>query len=133
MRMSQATRDRLPSWCYLVRSNPSNLVGIFAHARLVRLDDGQPELRVRSTDLHRDITIKTVIVKDDVKVRLSSSIIPPDRDIAAVRITVQRGVFAKDHLVEDAGQSGRHLVAVDPVCVEILEVVEAVAGQIFHH
>ena len=67
----------------------ANLVRVFFHFGDVGINDGKPESCVVSTKLEVDVTIKTVIVEDDVEVvRVAAGVVGANGEITTVRVTV---------------------------------------------
>lgn len=126
------SRDRAGEQRELLVRDTGHLVCVLAHARLVCLDHRQPQLGVVAAQLARDLPVQAVIVEDDVEVVTPAVRVGADGDVAAVRIAVERGIVAEDHLVEDVCERCRDFVAVDSVAVEEVEVVGAPAGDEFH-
>lgn len=116
--------------------NVGDLLGVLAHALHVAVDDGEPHLGVGALQVARDVAVEAVVVEDDVEVVAAAQAAPglvlADGEVAAVGVAVQGCVVAEDHFVEDTGEAGGDFVAVDAVGVEVLEVVQAVAGYPLH-
>ncbi len=127
-----APRDGAGEEGEFVVGDAGDFVGVLSHARLVGVDNGEPELGVVPLELLRDLAVQAVVVEDDVEVRFPAGGVFPDGDVAAVRVAVEWGTLAEDHLVENAGQRCGYLVPVYAVGVDVFEIVRPVTGEVFH-
>lgn len=99
----------------LVVAHAGDLLGVLAHARLVGVDDRQPELGVRALQLPWDVTVQAVVVQDHVEVAAAPVRVLADGNVATVRVAVQGRASPEYHLIEYARERGGYLVAVDAV------------------